>query len=1032
MYNKKILSAIVAILAITAMLSTMTSAFAAHETPSITISPNIVKPSASKIFTLTIKNVSGDKIDNIKISVTGFSNLLSVIQLENIIENANVWVLDGTELVITDSSTENLILLENTDVKLPIDTQIIVMATGYAAKIYGENAIVEVLENENTGLGSDNNVKIIGDALVTMHDNSLRLLSATQAVKLTANTARLVADTMVEVDENKTITLGVDNQIKTVSEVSVKLRDNKLRTVRNTTIKYENGPLAGAVVVLGSGENIQLVSSDNIVTLLPDTTLAVRASLANSVRIVENTDVKLKAESIVGLPTSAVITTLPKGWSFNSADNTWLADNSDYHLAAGSTLTLPFSVTTPSSGGDYTIVVTTEDNSDLGTANRVRSVSLTVTVDATAPTLTLSVSPTKAKANTTVTITVTASEKLAKLGKVYVAENENTENKEITMTSTDGITWKGTYVTTDNTARDGVAKVLVDNAGTEDLVGNAGASGTWVTTTFTVDKLAPPTPSTTYGYTSPFTTPTNQSSWTISGTTYDNYLGTVAATGSMKVKIRVGTTVTEVTSDAGGNFSLPITLSEGKNEIGIRYVDPYGNEGAENAENVFLDTKKPEIKMLTIAGLTWKDNIQIKDNQPKISLTITDPGYPTTGLGVENQTYSANAGFTVGLHYDNGDLLSPLTNALAWDKATGKFENILPALTDSWYRIYIKAGDNLNSSDNVVFRFKIDTVKPATWTPSAAENPVSGTTSASPKLFTTSTVSISGSGAEVGTTVKVYVNGVEQTGARTTVDSYGRFTTNVALPARTTAKIEVTLTDAAGNESDRVLYGYAIYRPTLPTPSAAENPLKDTTYTSPLVVRVTSIPISGSGVDIGATIKVYVNDKVAVSVVADAYGRWSANVPITAGEVNKVEVTVSDRAGNESDRVLYGYVMTDKSAPKVTISAPAAGTSTDKATIAVSGKVTKDAWETYDEIRVSAQVGLTSAPVPVASDGSFAVNVPLAEGANTIIVSAEDAAGNRDSASVTVERTVTPWGTYAIVLVVIALVLAAIAIFRKR
>jgi subtilase family serine protease len=68
----------------------------------------------------------------------------------------------------------------------------------------------------------------------------------------------------------------------------------------------------------------------------------------------------------------------------------------------------------------------------------------------------------------------------------------------------------------------------------------------------------------------------------------------------------------------------------------------------------------------------------------------------------------------------------------------------------------------------------------------------------------------------------------------------------------------------------------------------------------------------------------------------------------------------------------------------------------------------------------------------VASDGSFAVNVPLAEGANTIIVSAEDAAGNRDSASVTVERTVTPWGTYAIVLVVIALVLAAIAIFRKR
>ena len=1036
-YNKKILSAIVAILAITAMLSTMTSAFAAHETPSITISPNIVKPSASKIFTLTIKNVSGDKIDNIKITLpTGFSNLLSVIQIENIVENANVWVLDGTELIISYGSTDNLIVPENTDVKLPIGTKIVVASTGNLASIYGENALAEVLENENTGLGSDNKVKIIGDTLVTMTDNSLRLLSATQAVKLTANTARLVADTMVEVDENKTITLGVDNKIKVVSEIPVKLGDNLLRTVRNTTIKYENGPLAGSVVTLAAGENIRLENTDNIVTLLPDTTLVVRASLANSVRIVENTDVKLKAEAIVGLPTSAVITTLPKGWYFDNTD-TWLADNSDYHLAAGSTLTLPFSATTPSSGGDYTIVVTTEDNSALGTPNRVRNVSLTVTVDATAPTLTLSVSPTKAKANTTVTITVTASEKLAKLGKVYVAENENTENKEITMTSTDGITWKGTYVTTDNIARDGVAKVWVDNSGTEDLVGNVVGSG-WTTTTFTVDKLAPPMPGTQSDYNSPFATLvnwlTNQSSWTISGTAKDNYLGAIINAANAKVKIRIGTTVTEVTADANGNFSWPITLSEGKNEIGIRYVDLYGNEGPENVQTVFLDTKKPEIKMLTIAGLTWKDNIQIKDNQPKISLTITDPGYPTTGLGVENQTYSANAGFTVGLHYDNGDLLFPLTNALAWDKATGKFENILPQkLPDGWYRIYVKAGDNLNSSDNVMFRFGIDTVPPPrTWSRTAQENPLDGTSSASPKLFTTSTLTISGSGAEVGATVKVYVNGVEQTAARTTVDSYGRFTTNVALPARTTAKIEVTLTDAAGNECDRVLYGYAIYRPTLPTPSAAENPLKDTTYTSPLVVRVTSIPISGSGVDIGATIKVYVNDKVAVSVVADAYGRWSANVPITAGEVNKVEVTVSDRAGNESDRVLYGYVMTDKSAPKVTISAPAAGTTTDKATIAVSGKVTKDAWETYDEIRVSAQVGLTSAPVPVASDGSFAVNVPLAEGANTIIVSAEDAAGNRDSASVTVERTVTPWGTYAIVLVVIALVLAAIAIFRKR
>jgi len=34
--------------------------------------------------------------------------------------------------------------------------------------------------------------------------------------------------------------------------------------------------------------------------------------------------------------------------------------------------------------------------------------------------------------------------------------------------------------------------------------------------------------------------------------------------------------------------------------------------------------------------------------------------------------------------------------------------------------------------------------------------------------------------------------------------------------------------------------------------------------------------------------------------------------------------------------------------------------------------------------------------------------------------------------SVTVTRTVTPWGTYAVVLVIIALILAAIAILRVK
>jgi len=47
-------------------------------------------------------------------------------------------------------------------------------------------------------------------------------------------------------------------------------------------------------------------------------------------------------------------------------------------------------------------------------------------------------------------------------------------------------------------------------------------------------------------------------------------------------------------------------------------------------------------------------------------------------------------------------------------------------------------------------------------------------------------------------------------------------------------------------------------------------------------------------------------------------------------------------------------------------------------------------------------------------------------------VEAVDLVGNRGSDTAVVIRTVTPWATYATILVVIALVLAAVAIFRKK
>ncbi|TDA31136.1 MAG: hypothetical protein DSO02_07060 [Hadesarchaea archaeon] len=79
-------------------------------------------------------------------------------------------------------------------------------------------------------------------------------------------------------------------------------------------------------------------------------------------------------------------------------------------------------------------------------------------------------------------------------------------------------------------------------------------------------------------------------------------------------------------------------------------------------------------------------------------------------------------------------------------------------------------------------------------------------------------------------------------------------------------------------------------------------------------------------------------------------------------------------------------------------------------------------------------MGTGSVTVPLFGTGNtttFTYSVALSEGTNTIMAIVSDGL-NSSSDSVTVTRTVTPWGTYAVVLVIIALILAAIAILRVK
>ncbi len=124
-------------------------------------------------------------------------------------------------------------------------------------------------------------------------------------------------------------------------------------------------------------------------------------------------------------------------------------------------------------------------------------------------------------------------------------------------------------------------------------------------------------------------------------------------------------------------------------------------------------------------------------------------------------------------------------------------------------------------------------------------------------------------------------------------------------------------------------------------------------------------------------------------------GRFSIVVPLAEG-VNTLAVRVLDRAGNAA--VVTRTVLVDRTRPELTIGSPADGTLLAEDWSTVQGEV-------LDDNPVTVWVGDLMADLV---DGDWFREVRLVEGTNVIRVVAEDLAGNRESATVTVHVDLTP------------------------
>lgn len=146
-----------------------------------------------------------------------------------------------------------------------------------------------------------------------------------------------------------------------------------------------------------------------------------------------------------------------------------------------------------------------------------------------------------------------------------------------------------------------------------------------------------------------------------------------------------------------------------------------------------------------------------------------------------------------------------------------------------------------------------------------------------------------------------------------------------------------------------------------------------------------------------------------VTTFADGTGAFSAAVDLHLNRRNHLFVAAIDGAGHRSAATPVEIVH-DAQPPDLFIDFPAAGAELTTATLTVAGRVA-DRLSGFMGLAVTVEGLAANVVVGIGTNGTYdRPGVPLAEGSNTLTVTASDVLGNSVSRQVTVTR-VTPTGT---------------------
>ena len=263
-------------------------------------------------------------------------------------------------------------------------------------------------------------------------------------------------------------------------------------------------------------------------------------------------------------------------------------------------------------------------------------------------------------------------------------------------------------------------------------------------------------------------------------------------------------------------------------------------------------------------------------------------------------------------------------------------------------------------------------------------------------------------------TVKFTLNG--QTYDLAYDSASGQYKATISAPSATSWNEEdhkyagvVTVTDDAGNtttatKDDFEALALRVLEKTAPVISVTY-PTANAYITSATPKFQWNVTDSGSGIDT-STISIKIDGNTAITsgitttAITNGYSCSYTPASALSEGTHTIYFNVSDNDGNAATQFSVTFTV-DTVPPTLNITSPAEGLITNSASVVVSG-TTNDATSSPVTVKVTVNNG-TAQTAEVASDGSFSINVTLAEGSNTIKIVATDSAGK----STTIERTVT-------------------------